>query len=435
MPPLTEFVRDPTAFNRLPLHAKPVARTIDRKRLSDLAHKCQLGPAWDAASAFLTNTSIYENMAPPQRAGCGRCSLLDNDIVLLQKVQKIVPIDSRDARGYCNTFCRVEAHKNRRRWIVEPLLNDNIADETAATALSSRADVRRHAASPDSAIAQTEDFASFYDQFELDPAVRPYYCFVDRHGRCWALTVLPMGCRISCRIAQLASTVLARTAIAQVGKPLAYDVYIDNVEFLGATDAVAAVAVRYHAICADVGAVLNDTDGLQLDYEFIGEAFDLRMRTRRLAKHPKEKVEAAIKAFQAYGCPTPRRLAAFVGLLLFASEVLALNVAAHFRLLWVYRQLARRIGLGEISWNSPLPPLYPSVADDLYAWLLDALDNRPVPAVDDRAPTLYMMTDASVHGYGAVVWGDTVRTIAKEWTANSMSRRPSWQSRLRLGKL
>ena len=317
--------------------------------------------------------------------------------------------------GFSNTFCRIELHKRRRRWIVEPFLNDSIPDEDAATVLPSRGQIRAHAADPTSLIAQTEDFASFYDQFQLSEAVQPYFCFMDRHERCWALTVLPMGCRISCRIAQLAATILASIAVDK--SPVKFDVYIDNVEFLGAVQHVTDVTRKFHETCTFAGAILNDADGLQEKYEFIGEAFDLQARTRCLAKHPREKIAAAIEVFARDRCPTPRRFAAFIGLLLFASEVLDLDVAAHYRVMWVFRKMASEIGLGRLTWASLLPPLHPVVADDLHTWLQECYMNKPTRAVDSRPPSLFVMTDASEAGYGAVIWGDKTQVIARQWSA------------------
>lgn len=406
----------------LPLHAKSVGLIRLQKLLelpmSDKA-RADVTDAWkwvNDATVYAPFLERYIN-APIRRPA--RCSLSQEDIDIMLTLDRYAEIDGCEVLAYCNSFARVEIMKLRRRHILEPLLNDYMSqDAFKHFSLVQRSDIRKNLRRYNIQF----DAASFFDQFPLAWDVSRLMC-IRADGKSYAYRTLPMGCRISCIVAQATLNALldfdTTATVWRAG-------YIDNVLFTSDDrDAVIKHGETFVARCAHAGVTLNDAEKdvasrVEQEFDFLGEHYNTTGAedtwTRKNTSKTVTKLRAASLAVTTRY--TWRQLAAFAGLLLFASSITDTCPAQHFTFLTYYRQA---MAAGDKKWNAPIPlSLRSDAADnDLAQWLQDATLNNAQPLRDnDDAPQLTMWVDASRAGWGALVQdaSGAFRSIGAPWS-------------------
>lgn len=307
----------------------------------------------------------------------------------------------------------MELAKARRRWIVEPHINDITADP-ADPGTTTTDTARKNTASSESAILF--DFAAWFDQLPLDTQVRRFFSF-SRRGRKFRMKVLPMGFRVSCLVAQRIAH-----AIADFPLPpgVTVDIYIDNIRFCGPLALLPAVAEEFRRRAAYVGAILNEADDAPTtEYDFLGEHYSHVQGVRSLTDKTVEKLRLVHEIIRdaAPRCTrSVRSFAAFFGLLFFSSRVLNLDLSLHFHAISFLRSLA--LAASSSGWDS-LVTIDPPAHHDLLSWSAIALSNTPVPIVSiPSGVTDTIICDASSSGWGAVhICGSATRHYSAPWTA------------------
>lgn len=107
------------------------------------------------------------------------------------------------------------------------------------------------------------DLKTFFHQFSLDESIRRRFTFLVR-GKFFRYKVLPMGFSGAVEIAQ--ETALWLAAQASIGEKVLSDVYIDNIAFAGARDAVERVMVKLKLICAQHSVTIGE---VQANYNYV----------------------------------------------------------------------------------------------------------------------------------------------------------------------
>ena len=102
---------------------------------------------------------------------------------------------------------------------------------------------------------------------------------------------------------------------------------------------------------------------------------------------------------------TKRELAAVIGLLLFASRVVAVSLADYYWPMRFWRETMSTTHRDE--WSCPLPPMSHPTAQQLSTWIKSVLQARPTQITSPtRAPDLAIFVDASAQGWGVVAARD-----------------------------
>jgi hypothetical protein len=257
------------------------------------------------------------------------------------------------------------------------------------------------------------DFAAWFDQIPLHTEVRKYFGVGSEGTLC--LTVLPMGFRASCKVAQAITTTLMQSQHNAAS-------CVDNVAFFGTKEELLPRAHAFLERCATVGAVVKDSLASPTQrHTFLGEFYDHSAKTRALAEKSMLKAEYVFHILRARRTEQTRlrtrQLMAIYGLLLYAAATLDIDVAAFH---WAMRYLS-------IIATKPLYEMQnipPQVVEQLLLWAAIAAANRPVYVwrkVQERVD-LRIYTDASARGWGALaVQGASVRWVRREWQSHTES--------------
>ena len=439
-PPSTNDIRGSKWCNtaEFPLHLKNVPH-IDLGKLRRLeVHDQELRAYALEQLRWIDDEELYKPIYakytadPNPRTGCFHLPI--KELPLLEK-NRLIPHED-------NIFMPVrlsgkpEHHgtpKQRRRVIEEPIANDYI-DELPYFRSGIKGKIRNNMAKHKYILAY--DFASYYDQFAMSDNVSRYLG-VEAGGKRWRLRNLPMGFRPSCATAQSATWILTgfqRPATVDL------DTVIDNVVFTADDiETLEQVGAEFEARCALVDATLNDAERTTRERitqreEFAGEAYDTSAKTRALSEKSRLKAILCKGVTDSWtaGLPTTyRQLAAVMGFVFYALEVLDIDSLALREAVKRYAKTLAVIGITRCDWNTViLQPFEPRELVQLHDVLEAITANRPVPTVTDAGETnapaeMTIYTDASAYGWGAVVIHTANRSVhyyGAPWTADDWSR-------------
>jgi hypothetical protein len=303
----------------------------------------------------------------------------------------------------------------RRRPIIEPLINRIIEEhwqDECKVSYTPKQEIRANVLRYTTAIQY--DFSAWFDQIPLHENIRDLFALASNQGD-MVLNVLPMGFKASCRVAQAITESLVKAACAKAPRALGWAACVDNVAFFGSEKHTAEVADLFLAVCAKVGARIKDMTALpQTRYEFLGEWYDHQAKSRALTMKTQAKAAFVFNLLKTNPTKffTVRQVLAIFGLLLYAANVLDIDVAAHH---WAMKFLSHAASQPlHVSMMIPARP-----RDHLLCWSACAALNRPVfvhkltpPKVDLR-----IYVDASGLGWGAIAVSATtkVKTCAFSW--------------------
>ena len=333
--------------------------------------------------------------------------------------------------AYCAGWPRVEKEGARRRPLFEPFINDNFRrnvdgaqDDLERMHQSSAARVREQSARRRFAVLF--DFAAWYDQILLSPAVRRFFGIRLPDGRVGTLRAIPMGFRPSCAVAQAITWMLVD--FLDTGKyagRIEVATCIDNVRFVGDDKALLREAAEeFVRRCNYVGATLNEysLEPVQ-EYDFLGVHYNHTTGTRALAMKSVNKLGMALEVLAIPGAVTRRQIAAVFGIAFYAADVLRSPLttpALHYDSLRFYRKVmtcckerAATDDLGVFWDEKVVVPIH--VKTDTALWIQELARNVPVPAGDPTTGLskydLVLVTDASEDGWGAMSWSPGKGTI------------------------
>jgi hypothetical protein len=260
------------------------------------------------------------------------------------------------------------------------------------------------------------DFASYFHHFLLPKNLR-VWCF-RAFGVDYELTTIPTGANFCPAIAQIYSTALC-TLVQHHFPNIAFDVYIDNIRFLGHTREYVLGALKYFFSCANLQGVDINEEYAALEkgdlqrYEFLGVKYDHINQTTELASHLREKLLAA----SIPETPTLREVLSTYGLLNFCSSVMNVCRSGAY---YATKFLRRRTG--DIL-DAPTR-LWPTARSTLEGWIHTIATTDPVKVAKVSPAAEEMFTDASDKGFGAVVFFADGHTaiFAGTWTEHQRTR-------------
>jgi hypothetical protein len=326
------------------------------------------------------------------------------------------------------------------RPIFAPHINDILEEmgTDVSVVFSSRDDVRRGVAEGE--VGCQFDLVACFDQIELAPSLWPLFAVGTASGQSsapsrignlppppWLLRTLSMGFKPSVKVA-----VAVLDALCPPSLPSGVSAFkrVDNVLFTGPAEGVSAAAAEFVARCREVGAVLNEQRGLETQYSFLGEQYAHQgpgglPATRALVGKTRAKVclVAAFLGALAGSVVVPaRRLASFVGLLLYAGETMRVSPAAFHWVLRFFAAVAREMALSGRPWSDSVE-VPATIVTDLTRWAKEVSEASPRPVVDDATPLATITTDASAEGWGAISTTTTgTRTWSFRWTEEDAER-------------
>ena len=352
----------------------------------------------------------------------GRAALSKSDMEKLRAVRRYRKITRKEIRAWAKAFTRKElAPKWRRRHLIDPLINELFIDgDFEKISLPTLRDIR---VGLKKFVIQF-DFASWYDQFLLDPDVQPYFTIKTKEGL-FVHCTLPMGFRPSCLVGQRTSDILATLSNAD---RLFLAIYIDNILISADTEEECLAAAReFVERCKTAGAILNDADvpleqRLQTKFEFLGVAYNL---IDRELQHSDKTMDKLVKGLEIVRDDsqkfTFRRVAAVFGLLFWAQSVLPVDISKYFHALKFYRE---HMNIDDTEWNRECPAFPLNVRRELSAWFQEAIAAPPQPllpkAKGESEGTIY--TDASAYGWGAIFFSNEgVKTAGGPWSSDDLA--------------
>ena len=420
----------------LPLHQKGVPCLKTEKLVQLPSHSRECLENVQEALRFLADPSLYEK--PPSRI---RTSKFSHRLLREMEGYKFGPLPP-GVKGKAGLlgFPVVEKEDTRLRAIFAPDLNE--VNTSPSVVFPPRWVVDRNSVAPKGSVSWTTvqfDLAAWFDQFGLDPALRPYFCLLVE-GREVALTRLPMGLRHAVYIAQS-----ALWQLLNFPRESRVDTTIDNVRFTGAKSVVVRDAVAFLRRCAVVGATLNvvgcpDTkstpselrkvveDLLEPD---VGDFLGTKYLYGTAQKQNQEKTVRKLTSLRdsllrLKGAPTRRQVATIFGVLFYAASVVRGPLAPYFDAL---RYLRKVSAMEDEDWDIPAGMIPPKAREQLLAWLGFLIQNDAVPIIPPTVePRYVVITDASGHGWGAISV-DTATGSLKEfsfpWTGLDVPRAES----------
>ncbi len=362
------------------------------------------------ACRWISDPSIYESMptgGAPWRLPRARLSELD--VRRMLEAGHVASTDPAAVLGSVLVFPVDEVSKKRRRCIKHTKdINDHFGRDTLQkVCLPSRSEQSLQSRS--GKFALTLDFAAYFDQFELHPAISQRMCF-EAHGSTLCLRRMPMGQRQAVEVAQGATNVLLSF---ELPADVSVQSCIDNVRFVGPTAAsVIAAARAFVARCRRAGCTINDLPDVgspEADHqalakmvhqqgEWLGAEYDYSRAKQRVAQKSIDKLGVSWAHADGWSM---KDYAAHLGLLFFATSVLRLNVGRHFETMKRYRLRSAAAAHDPSLWRERVA-MEMAEAADLDAWTREAITNAWVPCHDGRPPALILVTDASDWGWGAL---------------------------------
>jgi hypothetical protein len=303
---------------------------------------------------------------------------------------------------------------------INAILEKNGAD--VSVVFSSRSDVRHGVAAGE--VGCQFDLVACFDQIELAPSLWPLFAVGPAFEH--LLRTLSMGYKPSVKVAVAVLDALCPPILPPGVRAFKR---VDNVLFTGTVEGVTSASAEFVARCVEVGAVLNEQRGLEARYSFLGEQYAHATKgapaTRALVGKTKEKVllvAAFLRALPGGVVVPARRLASFVGLLLYAGETMRVSAAAFHWVLRFFAAVAREMALSGRPWSESVA-LPPPIVAELARWAGEVAAAVPQEAVDDTTPLATITTDASAAGWGAISTTPTgTRTWSFRWTAEDAER-------------
>lgn len=375
---------------------------------------------------WIRDPTMY--LAVPRRGAQGTpfTRLESQHVRRMLEVGTIAEVRPCDVRGWLNVFGVVEWSKKRVRSIKEPRdINDYLGKETLLKIDMATKETIVRAVHDGDYFVQF-DFASYYDQFEMNEEISKLQCF--KKGRKYYRQVTaPMGQRQMVEVAHTATRKLTDFA----GRECKTQAIIDNVIFVGGVEGDPSPLVRdarqFVERVREVNGKLNDeTEDLaslvQQSGDWGGVHLDLRARTVRVTQKVLDKIKESL---DNRGLWTNRNLMAHYGLLFWAVGLTPVCPGDYFEALKFYAVLCNRFTTGVYPeyYYEEQAQVPDNVGRALARWTNEVLKN--VPRVVEKLnlssgaqPDWLVCVDASRYGWGYVAYdpnSGVVRAGGGKW--------------------
>jgi hypothetical protein len=351
--------------------------------------------------------------------------------------------------GLASSFTVVEAHKGRRRWILHPPeFNQLHSDKNTGTPtlpLGQTWDV------PFPSFQQLEgrvlsrhaiclDFKAFYQQFGISLAAGKSFAFKDSDGAWWAPTTIPTGATSAPKMCQLILLAFGQ-AIRTQFPDVSFDGLIDNVRLsgdklenlLGATSLLLALARQVNCTWNPefVRSFSSSGEACTNKYTFLGIVFDhsassVQLSSKTLQKLAKVRTELS-RVFSGAQSDSPqstwslRDLLRVMGILHYSSIITKADLSLFYNCYKYARTMTQGADGSSFQLDDPIP-FWPSCQPSFCRWLRFLIRNTPRVVKNSLTPPhLTMFTDASLSGWGAILFGGRhVLVVAGRWAPSSV---------------
>lgn len=375
-----------------------------------------------------------------------RLRIAASDAEQMIKTHKLRPVPRSEIDNFCEFFTVAEWEKERRRAIEHPEAINDILTHVEKCTLPTRESIEQQSCHGPCAVCL--DFMSWYDQFLLDEKVQKRFGLMDDQGNCYVLTRLPMGFRHAPFVAIAATEKLM--ALTH-GPDVVSQSCIDNVRFVGERKAVVEAARKFVERCHAVGAQLNEIqppdpqpdasdqqkedptpkeeekekrpkaqptpkakrveDLVETEGRWLGLHINYEKKTVRVADKSVKKLQFTWAARNEW---SNRGFAAHVGILMFISTTIGINLCDYYDAM----TLVRRVGTLQ-DWNAPLAATQKQWAS-LERWTHEASLNKEKRMEKAFASDVHrhIFVDASALGWGAVSYDPrtgSVKTASGQW--------------------
>lgn len=344
------------------------------------------------------------------------------------KPRLIEKIMLHEVNGIVKFFCACEMLKNRKRKITWPRDANDEQQVIHSVKLAMIGDVA------ESLLAckyfSTQDIAACYDAIPLEPS---NYLFCFRYaGEIFRCKTIPTGHRFCTQLAQCIVLALAREATKTAKGVSRVQVYIDNIRFGCARRAdLEVVTRRFHELCSECGLTLNEaviqctspngakqlvaqnweivkTKVLHFDaqHDFIGMRVDPVKEEISLTDGYIEKLNAVRSELIEADSASVKQLFSWYGKIRFATSVLRLKLAPFYYANRFLRRVSNAYTTHKVDLGTKLK-IVQSVKEVFVAWIDTAIRNVPRcvrPSAEDDDETILICTDASLTGWGAIVF-------------------------------
>jgi hypothetical protein len=319
-------------------------------------------------------------------------------------------------------FTVVERQKHRRRWITHtPYLNEDVETSMPQLTLPDPSKMMQRLSWK---YAFTCDFAAYYHQFALTTRK-----FVFRHGSMkFRLRTIPTGASLSPYLAHMYTLAICSRFRQRVASALRInvetDAYIDNVRVL-----FDDLSVRDQLIdclfeeCEDAKVIINESKEViratdPERYDFLGVAYDHHEKFSMLSESFVQKVITAWDDGGILNDPNAqlRDVVSLFGKLQYGAII---NGSPRHPFYLVYKFLRRRVGC---PLDGPAD-VWKSTKKVWRAWVEDEVFSRKKRLLRTWAtPQATLFTDASLGGFGAVLFGSSGTYIfAGKWEPSETS--------------
>ena len=322
-------------------------------------------------------------------------------------------------------FLVPEYHKERFRLIIHTIdINSDTEMEYTADVDFEFLDVMISGHLSDELYVFQNDAKAYYHQFTLPTNSRRYFSFeVPGHG-ILALATVATGQRQCVELAQRVSKFLLELAKRFEPRLSRVAAYVDN--FKGGAKEIAvakAGAGALRIIAAHYGVSLNDdTPSISQEFEHRGVKFtygpDKRLVARLSAKTT-AKLHQLHSEFPQMSPWDVLRLEEAFGLMIYASCILAIALAPRYLVFKLMRRRMQQVALGTIVQNAPAR-VWPCTIATWHQWMKDIVEHEGRHAIPQRAATHTLITDASLEGFGGILFNDSTgraTSFGSTWAA------------------
>jgi hypothetical protein len=340
---------------------------------------------------FLTDPAKYSTVLPMPEHMKSHTSSADVKSMLISGNFEFA---ENVTRAGAVVFAVPEPRKNRRRSILWPpevnaavrlLFTSTVKDCIPACALGNN----RH--------TRCFDLKSGFYQLPLGKAVRHFFAFQYK-GVFYQPTRVPMGVSFAPDLLEAVVSVLAAAAVLRCAN-VDYWVHIDNVRFSSSDKAATdEAAEQFVALCQRASVTITEEDPtvfLGVQYDFV--APEVRVR-------PSRDFVDKLRAVAAKVLDEPSKavmddIRELISRCIYASRVARVPLGSVYN---VIKFLRRHATVD----RQQTVPIWPSIIQEWRNWiaLLSSEDTWTVhPRVAGGAESVTLFTDASLHGWGAVL--------------------------------
>jgi hypothetical protein len=403
-----------------PLHVKNVPR-LDWSELRAFVqtHATDLLAIFDASTKYFISADAVK-----QLGGIGRSTdaafLTDDDIAVLIANDLIVEV-SGDSIQNCCSFSVDEISKQRRRWILHPIiLNEATGIDVKQwymllpdQQLFPTADHIAHAV-----LAETAwcfDFAAYFHCF---PVLHNNFVFTGPDGKKYAACTIPTGSRQAPFAAQILTTAIARAA-CRGEHHVTFDCWIDNVRFFGQTEAVEKVAQKFRALTEQLHITLSEDTGPVSSYVYLGVTFNHTNQTVSIGPKTLGKLAAlsdTLASTNAFPFTTIER---DLSMCVWAHSIVHSSTEIYY-LIKFYRRKCSALNKNKLGPHDVIQ-LWKDAWHQWRTWCHDLrTTTRRICKGREVVKVATLTTDASASGFGAVFrCGDIMRITCGKWNAEN----------------